>query len=154
MCLTWCHTEIFFWAQLIHFFLLPNISAFVSYISNASLCSWICSDMKNKEIDIIACIHYRTNKQFEKSWVCLFLEGCVGGNGIKLSRIICYYQAPVDEKDLGVILPIFPESCLAVICSWMCSSISLSRNSQSNFSFAKLSTPFFVSLNRITLLAI
>lgn len=57
----------FFWAQLIHFFLLPNISVFVSCIANASLCSWICSDMKNKEIDIIACIHYRTNKQFEKS---------------------------------------------------------------------------------------
>lgn len=72
-----------------------------------------------------------------------FLQGCVGGNGIKLSRIICYYQAPEDEKDLGVILPIFPESCLAVISSWMCSSISLSRNSQSNLSFAKLSTPFF-----------
>lgn len=57
----------FFWAQLIHFFLLPNISVFVSCIANASLCSWICSDMKNKEIDTIACIHYRTNKQFEKS---------------------------------------------------------------------------------------
>lgn len=57
----------FFLSSVNTFFLLSNISVFVSCIANASLCSWICSDMKNKEIDIIACIHYGTNKQFEKS---------------------------------------------------------------------------------------